>query len=605
MQLSERAQSWARGAIIALVVATLVIVSLLSPPKPTEWQGVKQFLFIGLTLVLMGLVLCQADPSGSAGRWRRMLAGPYLPAMLLVALGALSWLTSTTKAYSGPEFLRLAGGVALFFAVAAFFRGMGRLRLLVDVLVGVVILTCLMGFVNYQATSAGGFGIIASFGNRQLFAGFLVLLAPLMVALSFADLAPSRKIAVQVAAVLSCAGLLMAQTRSAWIGLLVGLMVLAILFSQQKREERETRHARNLKVTVVPIVVLMVAATALFLGLSRTASMVGDRAATLGAPGREATLQQRQALWQGALKMVKERPLLGFGIGAYPFAQSEFANVGRPAALVAEAGPSLMEMAHNEYLQTAAEIGVPGLLAYLAMLGLFLATMLRTLKTKSNGFTRFVIIGVTAGVCAQAVDAVSNPAWRYADVSAFFWAMLGLGMAAVYARRHVEAPVAARTRASFSPARLGWQAAAVFFVAGIGYQAVAQAPRTLQLPEYVRPRSAFVRPPLMVLLPGQSAQAKMLVFFSNGQNAEIIGPRTGLTWTTSSRRGGPPTECLQELGAGTGTFQGTDMPGCLGKTFFIRGIYRQSDGESTFPAVAGTGRVKLAVPFGRTANRRP
>lgn len=599
MQLSERAQGWARGAIAALVVATLVIVALLTPPEPSKWQGVKQFLFIGMTLVLMGLALCQSDPVGGAARWRRMLSGPTLPALLLVALAAASWSVSTAKAYSGPEFLRLAGGVALFMAVAAFFRTRGRLQLLTDVLVGIVILACLLGFVNYQATTTGGQGIIASFSNRQLFAGFLALLAPLMIALSFAELSPTRKVAVQVASVLSCAGLLLAQTRSAWIGLVVGLVVFAVLSAQNG--QREGRRSGNRKVAIVPVVVLMVAATGLFLALSRTSGQIGERAATLTTASKQTTFLERQGLWRGAMKMIGERPLLGFGIGAYPFAQAQFSGVGRPADLVAERGPSLMEMAHNEYLQLAAEIGVPGLIAYLAMLGMFLATMLGALKTKSAGLSRALIIGVTAGVCAQMVDAVSNPAWRYADVSAFFWAVMGLGMAAA-AKRPSEAAVASsRVRPAFSPARLGWQGAAVFLVGTIGYQAVAQAPRTLQLPEYVRPRSAFVRPPTAVVLPGQSFQYRMLVFFSNGQNTEIIGPREDLTWTASLRRGGPPSECLTEQGAGTGNFLASEAAGCVGKTYFVRGVYRQTDGISTFPAVAGTGKLKIAVPFGRTA----
>jgi O-antigen ligase len=599
MQLSERAQGWARGVIIALVAATLLIGSLLTPPDQFRWQGVKQLLFIALTLLLTVLALGQADPAAAAARWRRLLAGPSLPALLLVGLAGLSWSVSTEKAYSGPEFLRLAGGVALFFAVAAFFRGRARLQLLVDLLVGVVILTCLLGFVNYQAPTTGGAGIIASFGNRQLFAGFLALLAPLMIALSFAELSPSRKIAVQVAAVLSCAGLLLAQTRSAWIGLIVGLSVVAVLAISQK-PEREGRRLASRKAVIVPIVVLMAASTGLFLALSNAASQIGERAATLSAPGRDVSFQQRQALWQGALQMVRERPLLGYGIGAYPFVQAERAPIGRPAALVATGGPSLMEMAHNEYLQMAAEIGVPGLLAYLALLGLFLATMVRALGTKAAGLSRMVIIGVTAGVCAQMVDAVSNPAWRYADVSGFFWAVLGLGMAATAAKRSGEA-APARERPRVSMGRLGWQGATGLLVGLIGYQAVAQGPRTLQVPEYIRPRSALLMPPIAVVLPGQSFQYRLLVLYSNGASEEFTGPRAGLSWTVSQRRGGPPTECLQEQGAGTGRFQAMELPGCVGKTYFVRGAFELNSGLSTFPAVAGTGKLKIAVPWGRTS----
>lgn len=611
MQLSERVQSWARGVAIALVVATLLIVSLLTPPAPGDWQGVKQLCFIVLTLGLLGVALCQMDPARGAGRWRRVLAEPALPALMLVALAALSWWTSTAKAYGGAEFLRLVGGVGLFFAVAAFFRGRYRLQLLTDVLVGVVILTTLLGFVNYQAMSAGGLGITSSFGNRQLFAGFLVLMAPLMLALSFAELSPGRRIAAQSAAVLACAGLLLAQTRSAWIGLLVGLVVLAALSAWTR--ERGRSGSGNRRAVLVPLV-LLVAATGLFLILSRTAPQIGDRAATLTALDRDASWNERLIAWKGALAMIRERPLTGWGIGAYPVAQAGFVPTSLPAPIVEARGPSLLEMAHNEYLQLTAEIGVPGLLAYLALLVTFLATMLKALRTRGAGLARVILIGVTAGVCAQMVDAISNPAWRYADVSAFFWALMGLGMAAATKRSEetAEALCRASSRPTWSLARLGWQGAVVLLVAFMGAKtvAVAQNPRAMQVPEYVRPRSAFVRPQFVNLLPGQSFQYSLLVFFSNGQHVLLTGPVNGLSWVVSERRGGPPTNAVQELGAGTGHFLALNTPQGIGKTYFVRGIYQQGGAlaggriRQSFPAVAGVGRLKIAVPFGRVQGLR-
>lgn len=597
MPLSKRVQGWAQNASVALVVATLAVVPLLTPSTPLALQGVKQLLFHLMTLALVGLALCQSETAAGgrlgADRWRRLLGGANLPALLLVVLGGISYLTSAEKALSSTEFLRLTCGVGLYFVVAAFFRGRERLQLLTDVLVGVVILATVLGFVNYQSPTTGGEGIIASFGNRQLFAGFLVLVAPLMLALSFAEQSSGRKVAAQIATVLAFAGLLLAQERSAWIGSLVGLLVLTALIWRYRESDGNLGRGRSM--LVVPAV-LVVCATGVFLVLSRTAPQIQERAATLAAPGEDASWNERVQQWGGTTRMIAERPLFGWGIGTYPVAQAAFVKGLRPAKLIRSGGPSLQEMAHNEYLQLTAELGLLGLLAYLGVLGAFFATALRAVSSRRSGLARLVLMGAMAGVAAQMVDAVSNPAWRYADVSLFLWALIGLGVAA--ARRSGAeprtAPAAAPRRAAWNVARLGWQGAVVFVVGMMMRQAVAGGAATAAVPVYIRPRSAFVTPFFGAVYPGQSIQYRLLVRFNNGQFVTLSGAGSGVHWQAITVKGGPTADAFVENENDTGIFTPlTGRPDIVGKTYKIRGTY-----TSNGVTVAGIGNLKVPVPFG-------
>src|SRR5439155_26686376 len=122
----------------------------------------------------------------------------------------------------------------------------------------------------------------------------------------------------------------------------------------------------------------------------------------------------------------------------------------------------LAEEAHNEYLQIAAEIGLVGLGLYLWILGAFFLYGIRGLRRRDEGFRKLVLMGCLAGVAGQAVDALSNPAWRFADVSFLLWLMMGLGVAVARASRRPRKDDATDA-VPVPPARgrLGWQAGAL------------------------------------------------------------------------------------------------------------------------------------------------
>jgi O-antigen ligase len=79
---------------------------------------------------------------------------------------------------------------------------------------------------------------------------------------------------------------------------------------------------------------------------------------------RDFSTVERIAHWVAGLRMFAAHPILGVGAGNYSAAYSRFACADWPTPL---------GHAHNYYINTAAELGVIGLAAFLALVGCALA----------------------------------------------------------------------------------------------------------------------------------------------------------------------------------------------------------------------------------------
>jgi O-antigen ligase len=428
------------GALMALLLVTLFAVPLALAPSMalsrdpsgvgTPW--LPAMLMEGLAAALVMLTLWR-PPSGTSllrRAWRVAISGVNAPILLLLALATLSRFYTEHPAAAAVEWSRLAAGVAIYFVVARCVRDRRALTRLATALLILAIVVA-VGAVALYGTRATH-QMEAWLGNTELVSGLLVLLAPLAIAVAFLDPDPARRVAGRFAAAVILPALLLTQTRSAWLGLAVGLFVLALAARRTTNDRRPTTDDRRRNHSAASVVgrrssvgFLVLAGLALFLKLTYTAPTLAKRAGTIGAPQADASFQWRLKMWDRAVKLIAVRPLTGWGLGSFPIEQSRFdAEKGASSVL------SLSETAHNEYLQVAAELGLPGLAITLWVLGAFFVTGARALPLIRSRRCRMLVAGSIAAIAAQSVDAAANPAWRFADVSLFFWLLLGIGVAA-------------------------------------------------------------------------------------------------------------------------------------------------------------------------------
>lgn len=456
---------WAQAfqnRLIALVLAMIVAVPLLAAPADYSMTGVAALTLESFSVLLLAVLLWRARFDL---RRENLLAfvrtSANVPILLLLGWVTLSCFLSPYKVFSVQSLLQIGAGALLYFAVAYQFRQSKHLSLLADVLLFLCLAVALGGLAQYQFASDAEGRAQAVFGDSQALGSFIALMLPIVAGLAFFDTKPKRQTIAQISFVLMIGSLLLTQNRSAWLASLVSLSLLAALQLRaskgnqagvQNRSAQMPLKARKHQL-VLPVLIAVIS-LGFVAAMNTQNSNVLNRATTFSSLGTDASWQARvQNHWKGSVEMIAQRPLLGWGAGLYPIYQHKYTGQGEEISPTGTGTRvSLAEQAHNYYLQTAVELGLPGLAITLAVLVCFWVSSWKRLAEMDAGIRRTLLMASVAATAGFAVDAVGSPSWQYAQTTMFLWLALGMGTSCLrprLRREEHESEVAA-----VAPARL-------------------------------------------------------------------------------------------------------------------------------------------------------
>jgi len=106
----------------------------------------------------------------------------------------------------------------------------------------------------------------------------------------------------------------------------------------------------------------------------------------------------RMQIWLGALELIRANPLAGTGIGTFVYVYPQ-ATI-RPSGLYSY---SLIDYAHNDYLQMMVELGFVGLFLMLWLIAGAIWFGLREFWTSEGPFKRSIVLGATVGIMSMAL----------------------------------------------------------------------------------------------------------------------------------------------------------------------------------------------------------
>ena len=202
---------------------------------------------------------------------------------------------------------------------------------------------------------------------------------------------------------LSLVGLLvLSQSRTAWAGLLVTFAVLA---------SGRWRYTIRLGLVLLAMLALLVSSPG-------APTWPGNGSVV------ETSIDARSELWRHAVYAIQDFPWVGLGLGTFRRAVQVLYPLSQP---LPEAD---IAHAHNVFLQTALDVGLPGLVAYVAILMLGLGLCCEAHRW-SGASDRWLVAGLAGNLVAVHVFGLGDAIAIGAKVGVFYWYSLGL-IAAVH-----------------------------------------------------------------------------------------------------------------------------------------------------------------------------
>ncbi|MBN2016784.1 MAG: O-antigen ligase family protein [Candidatus Cloacimonetes bacterium] len=128
----------------------------------------------------------------------------------------------------------------------------------------------------------------------------------------------------------------------------------------------------------------------------------------------EKSASDRIIIWKGALNMIKQNPILGFGFGTFNYYIMDYSEIEIPRD------------AHNTYLRIASEMGLFALLVFLSLLVIVFLTTLWVFRHTKDPFFKGCSIGYLGGIVGLAVACMFGSRMNSLEIAGQFWIIAAL-----------------------------------------------------------------------------------------------------------------------------------------------------------------------------------
>lgn len=232
-----------------------------------------------------------------------------------------------------------------------------------------------------------------SFG-AQIYGTYLLYVLPFFVGFMIFHPSIKLKLISFVAAVPVFAVFIFHGSRGIWVGLIVGFIVTIILCNKK----------RGYLLGLITLVIVLIGSF----------NFTSGRVMKLG---NDSNVEARLHMWEAAMNIAQEYPVLGVGLGNYgDLMQDYYPDEAE--------GAQRHLHAHNTYLEVLAEMGIVGFLGLLWILVLFFRQGYRAVKKDPDAYNISFMIMFIA-VCVS--DFFMSVILVGITAPVVFWLLLGMG----------------------------------------------------------------------------------------------------------------------------------------------------------------------------------
>jgi len=414
-------------AFLALPFLALVPNTFISPPLGHEGLATQEFVFACAAVVFAGLGLARILKG-----WRERQGALELSRedlLMLATLAAfilwqvISFIWAPTP-YSGVRVASVWLGLAIFFTAGMFSLRERSAEWLFYALS--VIAVALAGSVIYERLKFG-IDMRGVFFNHGISSELLVTILPLLIIAYLTS--AKRWIAALAFAIsgLSAIALLMGLRRGAIIATV--FILIAVGFSLAFKLIKVQSKAR------IWIAVALLALAVGAVGARYRQEIAFRIQGATRLQSDEGGLSTRLRSWITAWEMGKSNAIIGVGAAGYPSLyggyRKRFVSNPQYSEIARTAGPEDSDeirspLVHNEYLETFVELGIIGLLLFLAFWFQVARALWRRARLAKSVFTLGAFIGLVAFGISSFTSGFSL---RYTPQAFILACVLGIGFA--------------------------------------------------------------------------------------------------------------------------------------------------------------------------------
>ena len=328
-----------------------------------------------------------------------------MPIALFVIIIIISTITSINPMGSFRDLAIHLLAISFMFVMVNSIKDKSELNTLLTIIVVTASLVALYGLYQYKAgvemeakwlDTSNNEGIttrvFSVFGNPNILAEYLIMVTPISIALFWQTKALHKKILFLLTSLLLTGTLVLTFSRGGWLGFAFGIFIFILLVE------------KRLFLLLIP------------LGLGAMNFLpptIMNRILSIGNFA-DSSNNYRIRIWKITLEIIKDYLPSGVGFGYIPFKQTFETYIRTMPAY----------HSHNTYLETLAEMGIPGLIVLIMFIFILYKYSIKTLVKGEDKWTKVISAGILSGLSALLMHGAVENVLYLPKIIITFWTLV-------------------------------------------------------------------------------------------------------------------------------------------------------------------------------------
>jgi len=321
------------------------------------------------------------------------------PILLLIILIGLSFSKNGSLVIGSRDFIIFLMYFILYFLVINNLQDEFQFKSFIKLFFFTSSFVALYNFLHYYnlISYLQEYGLVISpIGQKNWTSNYLALIFPLMFCFFLLEKDKKNKNTYFLLLSIIYANLMICQSRGIWISLSLTLLFgIFLIFKFNFFNLFKENKKWLILLLITFIIITLIYSTDNPLNIS---PLTVTQRALSTFDEKDPSINTRILMWKVTWLMIKEKPLLGLGIGSFGMNYLDY------QAKFLQNNPEYIKYwgiareAHNEYLQMGAEIGLVGLGIFIVILFIFYNLVLNFLKEEKDSKKKLICWGLILGI---------------------------------------------------------------------------------------------------------------------------------------------------------------------------------------------------------------